>query len=146
MPIIGFFNFPESTPPGRVYIHSDGLEEIYGSVDEVKRYFIESLHKNKYDIPKHQFFIGIAWGCNEMKIIDFMTYSDIDEWPGNPEVSIGSIINGLYQTEHVKLCGDGLILLGKEEHIRRQTRDLEEYKHLSDKTNKSIPDIGAFFK
>ena len=86
------------------------------------------------EIMKFDYLLGAIWGKKDEKIIDLFGFSDISEWPGNPDVTSFVIKNGGYDTREDDdsfvesyTCGDTLIMLGEEEKYRRTTKSLDEY-------------------
>lgn len=125
--------------PMRAYFHEFGFEEAYGSKSDLE-YFTDHFYKlidkfspscplkNSDILGKGDYIIALFWGNNSDKIVDVFRYSDIDEWPGNPNVESFILKNGIYQPDNHEIsCGDGTIIIGKEEQYRRKTKDLEDF-------------------
>lgn len=123
-------------PQGRIYLHDYG-HHIYGEdkIDSVCSQFKDGVdNDNMNHTLKFDYFLGIAWGNPENleKMLDCFGFNFGKEWPGNPDIMNWSIVNGVYVREKVlragnMTCGDGLILLGKEEEYRRKCKDLEYF-------------------
>lgn len=73
--------------------------------------------------------LGYAWGDRKtnQKVIDLFGFNDINDWPGNPDVSAYVVRNGVLIRDELICCGDALILLGREEEHRRKKESLEDY-------------------
>jgi len=136
MDIFGIIKIHDHCPPVRAYVHSSGVNEAYGSIENCVAYLPKFLKASKEFIGKLDWVIAILWG-NETekgfnKTIDFFGFS-IDEWSDNPAVYSWVVNEGGYEQGQFGLvtpitCGDGLILLGEEEKFRRKTTSsLEEY-------------------
>lgn len=79
------------------------------------------------------YLVGIIWGDthSQESVVDFFGYQDINGWPGNPAVYSWVMRNGNYSSDKYITCGDGLILLGMEEDLRRRmSRELYETTHV----------------
>ena len=120
---------PWNSPPSRVYIHDAGFNEIYKSDKAVLDYFTEIFNRDLRNSDKFNYLLAIAWGDinSKEKVIDFFGYNGFDNWPGNPDVSIWVVRNGLIAPNENKTCCDSLVILGEEEKYRRTTKSLEDY-------------------
>ena len=113
-------------PPGRIYLHSSS-SEIFSHKTEFLENFSKMfpwMNKQKLD-----YFIAIYWGKEKNKGFDFFGYSGTKEnWNSNSKVKNWVIKNGRINPLEVEItCGEGLILLGKEEEYRLKTKNLQEY-------------------
>jgi len=125
-----------SIPPGRIYLHEYG-NHLYGLDKETSLFsmFKQGI-EDSFDDPSLRFdyLVGVAWGNPDTreKMIDCFGFTFGSDWPGNPDISNWTIKNGCYVRDYVlhsgnMTCGDGLIILGKEEEYRRKCKDLEEF-------------------
>ncbi|MAG02845.1 hypothetical protein CMI42_05905 [Candidatus Pacearchaeota archaeon] len=134
-PFIARMNFPSSEVPFRAYLHQSGFESAYGRrISDVYDYLRATMGslEAKGHLEGFEYLIPIVWGNDEDKFIDIFAYSDVtDNWPGNPDVSNLTVKGSLIMPRREELvtttCGDGLILLGREEDYRRKTECLEYY-------------------
>ncbi len=140
MAFIGRINLPDLKVPVRAYVHEAGFNEAYkGDIEEAQAYLKDFMtdslrwYSGK-EIMKFDYLLGAIWGKKDEKIIDLFGFSDISEWPGNPDVTSFVIKNGGYDTREDDdsfvesyTCGDTLIMLGEEEKYRRTTKSLDEY-------------------
>ncbi len=118
-------------PLMRGYVHSSYADDaafipahFHSSLASLSRQgYIESPHNPA------SWFVGILWQDKKEghRTIDFFQFSNYTGWPGNPNVSSYVVRNGLCVPGASMTCTEGLLLLGMEEQLRRQTRSLEEY-------------------
>ncbi|HLD39217.1 MAG TPA: hypothetical protein VJB05_02815 [archaeon] len=72
----------------------------------------------------------MLWGDNGDRVAEVFGYGHVDkkDWPSNPEIYNWVFRNGIHQPKKRQIsCGDTLIVLGKEESVRRRTSSLGEY-------------------
>lgn len=126
---------PNNLPPFRAYVHNTGAE-LYDSghlsiaeiTEDVTKQLISSLVRNPELVTGAAYLLAAMWGCDEKKIIDLFAFSDIGDWPGNPDVAAFVLENGVYAPENKKItCGDTLMVLGIEEKHRRRCTNLDDY-------------------
>lgn len=132
MGFIARLNFPTNIPPCRAYVHTAGFEEVYsGEISKAADYLFSIVNDPGYkSFRKSDFLLAALWGSAGNKMGDLFDLSDIGpekEWPGNPDVSPWVLKNGFYFQDDQIICGDTLIMLGREEEFRRKTSGLEEY-------------------
>lgn len=112
-------------PPGRLYDHSSGKDVFVHPEASQDYLFNQNLPK---ELEESDYFIGISWGEKEDKVLDLFGYSGIKEnWKTNPGVRNWVIRNGTITKDSEITCGEGLILLGREEEYRLKTGGLQEY-------------------
>lgn len=118
--------------PVKMFIHSSGLKEIYQTAENALQYTEKCLKDSLLNLKNLDYIISITWGSlvSKEKIIDVFGFSDISNWPGNPDVNSWVLKNKILIKENPLTCGDSLILLGKEEEIRRKCKNIEEYIRL----------------
>jgi hypothetical protein len=90
------------------------------------------LGENKEEnLSRYKFILASMWGKlpDRIKVIDFCGLSDMDEsrWPGNPDVSMWVVENGVYIPEG-RTCEDSIIVFGREGDFRRSLPGLEEFR------------------
>ncbi|MBU0760757.1 MAG: hypothetical protein KJ600_06900 [Nanoarchaeota archaeon] len=106
-------------------------------------YFHDSYTKYLGDnLREHDYAIAIMWGQikpgrvnarerTNYRIIEVFGFKGIEPWPGNPNVSNWAMTNRIFtpleKPTDVTTCGDTLILLGKEESIRRECPSFPSY-------------------
>lgn len=135
-------NYPNWTPPTRVYVHRAGFPDVWGSdtyqggLKKTSNYFVDTylsdhLTRMKYSADKFNFLLGVMWGNETDKMMDLFGFKYDRVWPGNPEVHGFVIKNGVQlkgnPVTNPLTCGDSLILLGEEEKHRRTCSDLTTY-------------------
>ncbi len=122
-------NLPNKEPPGRVYISSLGLKEVYESYENAIKYVVSFLEARKDVMIDFDYFLASVWADTRRrdKVIDFFGYNKIENWPGNPEVKSWIVRNGHYLPHLGTTCEDTLILLGREGEYRKTTSDLKSY-------------------
>jgi len=84
------------------------------------------------EIEQFDYLLAVMWGDKRTKVIDFFGYSDVQDWPGNPDVSSWVLRDGVFMhkknlTRGDTTCGDSLIMLGEEERYRRTRANLSDY-------------------
>ncbi len=126
---------------GKFYLHKSG-EEIHLQ-HKIFDDFLEYGIKAPEEARKGDYFISILWGDSDKnKLVDMFVYSDLKEnWESNPDVSSWFIKNGVWTKENPLTCGEGIILLGEEEKLRRKTKCLDIYLQMNvdlKKLNKSL--------
>src|SRR3989344_7602383 len=124
------FILSNGTPPGRVYLHTAGLHEVFNNGDcEVvaQKYLLRVLHDQRFILKEFEFYLGLIWGNikEKTKVIDFFGYKNIGEWPGNPDVVPFVVKNGFCFLNEPSTCEDSIIMLGKEGEYRRTLPDLK---------------------
>ncbi len=127
MPFSKVNNLSQLSPPGRLYEHTAG-NEVYSGGNGAREYLLENIKSLPEELRHVDYFISISWGQEGKKLVDFFGYSDIKEnWKANPTVFSWGLENGLWKNKSDIACGEGLVLLGREEEHRLSTRNLEEY-------------------
>ncbi|MFA5953599.1 MAG: hypothetical protein WC812_03325 [Candidatus Pacearchaeota archaeon] len=126
---MGFINakvYPELK--GKVYLHSSGKEN-YPTENDSLHYLMNCIANNRKEVEKGDYFISILWSNSKKeKLMDFFRYSGVKEnWESNPDISPWVVNNGIWRKNQSITCGDGIILLGREEEYRRCTKNLNEY-------------------
>ena len=129
---------PNFQPPVKAYLHNSGLAEAFPVKEgdyvelEAKGHLVETI--DKLDVSKYFWILAAIWGKGGAKMMDLFGYHGIKEWPGNPCIDSFATANGiLVPRETTSLdekeitCGDGSIVIGREEQYRRTTKDLADY-------------------
>ena len=113
---------------GKIYLHHSGKKEC-SSGNELKKYMIESFHIAPSGIKDFDYFNAILWANEEnMKIVDFFGYLGVGEkWKSNPDIESWTIRNGVWRYQNKITCGEGSILFGEEEKLRRRTKNIDDY-------------------
>jgi len=114
---------------GKLYMHKSG-ERVYST----QKYMTECI-TNAFDnspVPStnfYDYFISILWSDSENnEMMDFFGFEGLKKnWKANPDVQSWVIKNGVWMHDNPFTCGEGIILLGKEEELRRKTKNIEEY-------------------
>lgn len=131
---------PELT--GRFYLHSAGLEEVFGTNINARDYLSECIDNHLAAFSLYSYVLGTVWGDLQSgdKLVDVFGFM-LKNWSDNPDVYPWIVKNGVYtpQGNILKYCGDTLILLGEEEKFRRTRKSLEEYMFYD-------PDLGGLFQ
>jgi hypothetical protein len=113
---------------GKIYTHGSG-EMIYPTEEYISNYLLNSIKNAPFKVKGLDYFISILWGdSRNNEMMDFFGYTDVKKaWKGNPDIFSWVIKNGVWRKDNNITCGDGMILLGKEEEFRRKTKNIEEY-------------------
>ena len=139
MPIIAQLQVPRF--PVRAYLHDGGIE-AYGQepIAAAEEFLIETMQRldGSPALEGFPYSVCILWADGRDRIVDIVRYKhDMETWPGNPEMDPGVSREDWWSTAAgPKTCGDGIILLGEEEKMRRTTGSLDEYlaaPHVLDK-------------
>ena len=105
--------------PVRAYVHETSETE---ELDTGVTRHVQSKMANGFD-----YMLMILWGNDGSNMVDCFGYGGMSEWPGNPDVDGWLYRSGVLVRDMPITCGDGLILLGREEEYRRTTSSLREY-------------------
>ena len=122
-------NLNDAKFPGRLYLHNYGIE-VFGSnpIPTAKNEYRACLNKIGGD---YLWVIGILWGDDiPNSVVEIFAYNNIEKkiWPGNPEVDYFQFRSRfLIDKPRYLTCGDGLMILGREEEFRRHIKSLEVY-------------------
>lgn len=116
---------------GIMYRHPSG--EAFWGAPHVS--LEKSMESNRSDIciPRLSHIIAILWYNQDarQRTVDLFLYSGIENWPGNPEVSSLVLAENAGEwypnKDRIVTCGDGTIILGFEEELRRKTASLEQF-------------------
>ncbi|MBT3985528.1 hypothetical protein HOE91_04480 [archaeon] len=117
--------------PARAYLHDGGIE-AYGEepIAAAEEHLMEALQSLNQTgtLQGFPYSVCILWADKGDRIVDVVRYQhDMLIWPGNPEADPGVVRAGWWTMNGPKTCGDGIILLGEEERMRRTTGSLDEY-------------------
>ncbi len=126
----------ENSPPVRVYLHTAGLNEVYGENDMgiVNAYSrLQHVIENGLtcsDLNQYNLLLASMWGDISQGrkdiMIDFFGYKGLNKnWQTNPEIYIWTTRNE--ELDITSTCGESLIIFGKEEERRRESRSMELY-------------------
>ncbi len=126
------FTLKDSQPPTRAYVHQGGILDAFGHatlcVDEHAREHLLYMLGRISPAVKPDYILATLWGNNYHKMIDFFCFSNVANWPGNPDVEAFVTENGIVVPKRAALtCGDTLIMLGVEEKYRRGTDNFRSY-------------------
>lgn len=141
MAFVARINHPELRM--RWYLHATG-SNLYGATlidvaNEADRYVREkSVHFDFLHHVSFSYFLGMLWGLESRneRIFELYGYRDLrftntQTWQeSNPDVVPWVFVNGVYTAPtppSALTCGDGMIMLGREEEYRRTTSDLGAY-------------------
>ena len=114
--------------PGRFYLHNFGIQ-VWGSnvIPSAKRDFLAVSDKIEED---YLWVLGILWGDSGIRVSEIFAYRGIQksDWPGNPEIDYFQFRGRqLVVNPRSLTCGDGLIVLGREEGHRRHKHNLADF-------------------
>src|SRR3989338_2391609 len=131
MPYAARVALPEMQKPTRGYLYDSPIAPIravFGTLDSAAhqldtdvRSALKIASEQKYDPA---FVVPFVWGYNGTKITEVNGFGELgSNWPGgNPEHYSWVFVDSRYDEERVpRGCGDGAIVLGKEEEHRRGT-------------------------
>ncbi len=143
------YNEDGKKPRGvRVYVHSSGLEDVFGQenpIERAKDYFLRTFHEAIRG-KSFDYVLSFIWGDNlngkKVPAVDFFGFTGINGWPGNPDVYSWVYKGGIYSTMESGICGDTLMLLGFEEFYRRMTMNLDQYLRV----NPQFPELLGVLK
>ena len=118
---------------GKIYTHHSG-DNVYPEGHLVD-YLSTSIKNAPQETKQGDYFISLLWSDEKRnELMDIFVYSDIkNNWKGNPGISSWVVTNGIWKNKNPITCGEGIILLGREEEYRRTTRNISQYlKHTLD--------------
>jgi len=126
------FVIKDGKPPAKFYIHTAG-EEIFGPnrLTGHQAYLKNIFEIWQEELEKYDFLIGALWGDIESneRVADIFGFSDITQWPGNPDVSSWVVREGILRQENPISCAETLKLIGEELNIQRDSQDLTNYMY-----------------
>ncbi len=106
--------------PVRFYVHDSSPTKV---VNHAARIF-------SHERLKGDFILGAVWFREGEEINELFSYSDLDPWDSNPNVSRAFVYrNGIYAPhERGGKCGEFVVIRGREEEWRRKhTKTLMDY-------------------
>lgn len=138
------YNESGEKPRGvRVYVHSSGLEDVFGQenpIERAKDYFLRTF-QDAIRGKSFDYLIACLWGdCSNGRKVpatNLFGFTGINDWPGNPDVYSWAYRGVIYSLGESPTCGDTLMLLGFEEFYRRMTMNLDQYLRV----NPQFPEI-----
>jgi len=107
-------------PQVKMYIHDFGID-VWGKdvMDSIVQSFLDGIDNNRDILKKAEYVLAGAWGDGDEKVIDLFVGSDVvASWPGNPDINIGFLVDGVYTKER-HICGDFNLVTAEEEYFRR---------------------------
>jgi hypothetical protein len=138
---VAVHNCPEESM--RAYVHSFGLPDFGGSdLQENSRLAIAHLIEvirtpgvtdtmafsgARVGSDCQEYLLAAFWNNQNTPMIDFFRVLQRASWPGNPEFHSYTFERGIYKPDAPVTCGDGRILLGREEEYKRKTKNLAQY-------------------
>lgn len=133
------------SPPLRVYMHECG-QELWGEKSEDiatrLRGDLGAIIPERISTEDYQFFTALLWGDKSDRMLDLFGYSGLQNWASNPGIDSWVLKNGIIVPSNGKsievTCGEGLVILGREEELRRTTDSLSDYLRV-------YPEIGLPF-
>lgn len=118
----------------KAYVHSSGFGAYDGSIqnalEHISRSFGDVARLVDKQLHRFEYAVAIAWGNGTGdKMVDYFLFHNIGaEWPGNPTVRPLTIRNGgIDMSASDRGCGDGIILCGAEEYLRRKCKNLDDF-------------------
>ena len=136
MAFIGGYKSCWERPPGRIYLHDTARETLEnGPIKKpykaFRRAFQAGMPLLHEELGHSNFFLSILWGKKDELRMDFFAYTldDVFNWQSNVGVSPWVVERGVIwkRPDGEMTCGEGIILLGEEEKLRRRTHNLAEY-------------------
>lgn len=115
-----------TTPPSKIYVHSEG-RRLFRDISQVD-YFREIVDTERDMLGDFDYLIGIVWGdARKGRVADIFGYDLDGNWKSNPGVQSMVFADGIYRPREEVTCGEGLIILGREEEVRTGCDDLAAY-------------------
>jgi len=133
MPFEKIFTLRNELPiPGRLYVHSAGLD-IFGegdsSLTHVRDYALKIIGLHRLRLEGYSHFLAAGWGDDVLnqRVLDIFRYRlDNGVWHSNAWVSFAVIREKIWSDELFS-CEDSTIMVGKEGELRKNSRDLDDY-------------------
>jgi len=123
MPFTGVYPVKNINPRGKLYLHNSASGKIDNPVNLLEESIVRCSGRiNRDELLKMDYFISILWSDRTNLLFDFFGYSLDDKQ--SPESNVGirafTIRDGIWATPDELTCGEGIILLGEEEKLRRK--------------------------
>lgn len=133
--------FPDSTPPGRVYVHRS-FQYFTESGDKSPEHYARKFYSRVSesgliddDLKEAEFFIGIVWLQERIRTVDIFPYNSWhpNKWPrkfytGHTRVQEVPGKDELYKYDDPCLIHDDFFwILGRETEYRKGCEDFQEY-------------------
>lgn len=116
-----------------------GLEKVLNRAEQnsIQNHLNTLYEENNSYLKEGTYHIVILWDeasdNKEAQSIDMMTdvwiFDKIDSWGSGPLVDVKIFRNSNLETTIGVSAGDGLVMLGREEELRRTSASLESYLH-----------------
>ena len=135
------FNYKINETPLIVYIAKDiqGFERKDNSIEK----YLDSVYEsNKELLSRGNYHILIVWSLKKERMVDIWVH-DINNFEDTgPLIDCYVFKDTERFLSNGQAAGDEIIILGREEELRRDINNLEEYVDRS----KNIPNLPAYLK
>jgi hypothetical protein len=104
----------------------NGLEKIFQRLSGSLENYLSNLYQaNNLNIG--QYHIVILWRDGDYKMTDVWIFDGLNDLSINPNVRVRNFRNDTeYKNEDIT-AGDGLVILGREDECRRNSKSLESF-------------------
>jgi hypothetical protein len=102
------------------------LEEVFSNKDEIIEH-IENLYKQNSSLIKGEYHILFIWNLNKERMTDVWIH-EMENWSDSGPLISCKTFRGYKECNDAGIAsGDSIIVLGREEELRRNSKDMESY-------------------
>jgi hypothetical protein len=102
------------------------LEEVFSNKDEIIKH-IENLYKQNSSLIKGEYHILFVWNLNKERMTDVWIH-EMENWSDSGPLISCKTFRGYKECSDAGIAsGDSIIVLGREEELRRNSTDIESY-------------------
>jgi hypothetical protein len=102
------------------------LNEIFKSKEEIVEH-IDNLYKENGSLKIGQYHIIFVWNLNKQRMTDVWIH-EMKNWSNSGPLISCKTFRGYQECTDAGIAsGDSLIVLGREEELRRNCKNIEEY-------------------
>jgi len=107
-----------------------GLEEVFNRTQKncIEDYIQELYDKNdSISSELGEYNILIVWNEGKNRMVDLWIFDKIESWGSGPLVDVKIFRDQKFETNIGVSAGNGLVMLGREEELRRSKTTLNDY-------------------
>jgi len=131
MPFTNAYPISSTNPRGKLYKHSSAADiPKKDSIRLISEFITNGSGRiSREELLNMDYFLSILWSDGKKPLFDFFGYSldDKTNFKSNVGIRAFTIRDGIWAMPEELTCGEGIILLGEEEKLRRNCRDLTRY-------------------
>lgn len=108
------------------------LEEVFNSKEDIKDH-INELYNSNPSLKTGQYHILFVWNLNRDRMTDVWIY-EMENWSDSGPLILCKTFRKYKECSDAGIAsGDSIIVLGREEELRRQSKDIDSYVDRSNK-------------